>query len=294
MAQAVALLGLGTMGRGMAGNLVKAGFALTVWNRTPGKAEEFAASEAGRGARVAKTPAEAVRGAEVVLSMLADDPASREVWLGDDGALAAAKENAVLVESSTVSPAWIEELAAAAKQRGLRFLDAPVAGSRVQAAGAQLSILVGGDEATLEAARPVLAAISKEIVLVGPTGSGAKLKLINNFLSGVQAAALAEGLTWIERAGLDREKALAFLKAGAPGSPMLATLSKRMADQNYEVNFYLKLMQKDLSYAEREAARAGVGLMTAAAARGRFERAVQAGLGDEDMAAVIEPVRKDG
>lgn len=288
--QSVALLGLGTMGSGMAANLLKEGFPLAVWNRTRAKAEEFAA----RGARVAATPADAAHGANVVVSMLADDAASRAVWLGADGALAAANEGAVLVESSTVTPAWIAELDAAARGRGLDFLDAPVTGSRAQAAGGQLSFLVGGPREALEEVRPVLEAMSKEILSLGPVGSGAKLKLINNFLCGVQIASLAEGIAWMERSGLDREQALAFLKSGAPGSPLLGNLSARMTSRDYAVNFHLRLMSKDLKYAGEAAAESGVELTTAANARRLFEQAVAQGYGDQDMSAVIEPVRAAG
>jgi len=275
------------MGSGMAANLLKAGFPLTVYNRTAAKAQPLVDA----GARLASTPADVVQGASVVLSMLADDAASRNVWLGTDGALAAADKSAILIESSTVSPTWIAELAAAAAQRGVQFLDAPVTGSRMQAEAGQLSFLVGGSEATLAAVTPVLQAMSKEILHLGPVGSGAKLKLINNFLCGVQIASLAQGITWIERNGLDREKALAFLKTGAPGSPVFAALSTRMAAQNYTVNFHLKLMAKDLQYAQNEAARCDLDLTTAQAARKLFEDAVTKGYGEEDMASVIEPLR---
>jgi 3-hydroxyisobutyrate dehydrogenase len=285
--QSVAILGLGTMGAGMAANLLQAGFPLAVYNRSRAKAEAFAA----QGARVADTPADAVRGANVVLSMLADDAASRAVWLGTAGALAAAEEGSVLVESSTASPAWIEELDAAARARGLDFLDAPVTGSRAQAAAGQLSFLVGGPHEALEAARPVLQAMSKEIVALGPVGSGAKLKLINNFLCGVQIASLAEGIAWLERSGLDCDQALAFLRSGAGGSPVVANLSARMTNRDYAVNFHLKLMSKDLEYAGEAAAESGVELTTAASARRLFEQAVAQGYGDQDMSAVVEPLR---
>ena len=288
--QSVALLGLGTMGAGMAANLLKAGFPLAVYNRSRAKAEVFAA----QGARVAETPADAVRGASVILSMLADDAASRAVWLGTDGAsgaLAAAQKGAVLVESSTVSPAWIAELAEAAQARGLDFLDAPVTGSRAQAAGGQLTFLVGGPAEALAVATPVLEAMSKEILALGPVGSGAKLKLVNNFLCGVQIASLAEGIAWLERSGLDVDRALTFLKSGAPGSPLLANLSARMTSRDYAVNFHLKLMSKDLQYAGEAAAENGVELTTAANARRLFERAVALGFGDKDMSAVVEPLR---
>lgn len=290
MGKKVAVLGLGTMGSGMAQNLLKAGHAVTVYNRTPAKAEALRAA----GARTAATPAEAARDAEFVIAMLADDQASRGVWLGTDGdgALRAAGSDAVLIDSSTVSPAWISELAAAAKERGLEFLDAPVTGSRMQAAAGQLSFLVGGSDTGVAKATPVLQAMSKEILHVGPVGSGAKLKLINNFLCGVQIASLAEGLAWIERSGLDKDKALAFLKGGAPGSPLLGAISARMENKNYEVNFLLRLMAKDLSYAETEAAHAGIELSTAHIARTLFDKAIGAGYGDADMSSVIEPLRK--
>jgi 3-hydroxyisobutyrate dehydrogenase len=283
----VAFLGLGTMGGGMAANLLKAGFSLTVYNRTAAKAQSLVSA----GARLASTPADAVQGASVTLSMLADDAASRNIWLGADGALAAADKSAILIESSTVSPVWIAELADEAARRGLQFLDAPVTGSRMQAEAAQLSILVGGSEATLAAVTPVLRAMSKEILHLGPVGSGAKLKLINNFLCGVQIASLAEGLAWIERSGLDREKALAFLKSAAPGSPVFASLSARMVSHIYTVNFMLKLMAKDLLYAQNEAARCDLDLTTAQAARKLFDDAVTKGFGEEDMASVIQPLR---
>lgn len=287
MPENVAILGLGTMGSGMAANLLKAGFSLTVYNRTAAKAQPLVDA----GARLASTPADAVQGASVVLSMLADDAASRNVWLGTGGALAAADTRAILIESSTVSPVWIAELADEASRRGLQFLDAPVTGSRMQAEAGQLSFLVGGSDATLAAVTPVLQAMSKEILHLGPVGSGAKLKLINNFLCGVQIASLAQGLTWIERSGLDREKSLTFLKTGAPGSPVLGALSARMAAHNYEVNFVLKLMAKDLLYAQNEAARCDIDLTTAQVARSLFEDAVAKGFGEVDMSAVIEPLR---
>jgi 3-hydroxyisobutyrate dehydrogenase len=287
VAENVALLGLGTMGAGMAASLLKAGFSLSVYNRTAAKAQALISA----GASFASTPAEAARDASVIISMLSDDAASREVWLGRDGALEAAGKDVILIESSTVSPAWIAELAGVAVQRGAAFLDAPVTGSRMQAEAGQLSFLVGGSDATLEKAFPVLKAMSKEIVHLGPVGSGAKMKLINNFLCGVQVASLAEGLAWIERSGLDREKALNVLKSGAPGSPLLGAISARMVSQNYAVNFLLTLMSKDLLYAQNEAARNNVALRTAEAARGLFEVASEQGFGDEDMASVIEPLR---
>jgi 3-hydroxyisobutyrate dehydrogenase len=283
----VAILGLGTMGGGMAENLLRAGFSLTVYNRTVSKAEALVKE----GARLASTPAEAVTRATIVIGMLADDLVSRDVWTGKNGALESVQQGAILIESSTVSPGWIAELAQLASEHGAELLDAPVTGSRMQAAAGQLTFLVGGSDRALEAATPMLKAMSKEIVHMGPVGSGAKMKLINNFLCGVQVASLAEGLAWIERSGLDRDKALSILKSGAPGSPLLGAISARMVNHDYTVNFLLKLMAKDLAYAQSEASGCGVYLKTSEAARGLFESAVAKGFGEEDMASVIEPLR---
>jgi 3-hydroxyisobutyrate dehydrogenase len=284
----VALLGLGTMGNGMAANLLKAGFPLTVYNRTTAKVEPFKA----QGARIARTPAEAAKGAQLILSMLSDDVASREAWAGPDGALAAANPGAILVESSTASPGWIAELAEMANTRGLEFLDAPVTGSRIQAEGGQLVFLVGGSEQALARATPALQAMSKEIIHLGPVTSGAKMKLLNNFLCGVQVASLAEGMVWLEHSGLDRDKALSVLKGGAPGSPLLSNISARMTSSENTVNFLLSLMAKDLSYAHAAAAQSGVELTTAANAKQLFDRAAAAGFAERDMSAVVEVLRR--
>jgi len=275
------------MGTGMAKNLLKAGFAVHAYNRTRAKAEPLQAL----GSVIADTPADASRDADVIISILSDEDASRAAWTGEQGALAGAKAGAVLVESSTVTPAWIEELASLAKERGLHLLDAPVTGSRLQADGGQLVFLTGGDAAVLESVRPVLAAMSREIVLLGPVGSGARMKLINNFLCGVQVASLAEGLSWIERSGLDRDQALTVLKSGAPGSPLLGAISARMVEAKYDVNFLLSLMDKDLRYATKDAALLGIDLRTAKVAEARFADAIQAGYGEKDMSAVVEPLR---
>jgi 3-hydroxyisobutyrate dehydrogenase len=287
MTQRVAILGLGTMGVGMARNLLKAGFSLTAYNRTRAKADPLAVD----GARIADTPREAVHDADVIISMLSDENASRATWIGEHGALNGAKPGAVLVESSTVTPAWIAELRGLAAERNLELMDAPVTGSRVQAEEGQLIFLAGGDAAVLKRIRPVLAAMSKDIVLLGPAGSGARMKLINNFLCGVQVASLAEGLAWIERSGLDRDQALKILKNGAPGSPLLGAISTRMVEGAYEVNFLLSLMGKDLRYAEMDAAAVGVELRTAKTAEARFAEAAKAGYADKDMSAVIQPLR---
>lgn len=290
MATTVAVLGFGVMGSGMARNLRKAGYDVAVWNRTREKAAAFERE----GGRVTDTPAEAARDAGIVISMLSDDPASREAWLGENGALSAMDADAIAVESSTVSPAWVTELNTAATERGVALLDAPVTGSRPQAAAGQLVFLTGGDPALVERARPVLAAMSKQVLHLGPVGSGAQLKLINNFLCGVQVVALAEALTWIERNGLDCAASLDFLKSAAPGSGILTTMADRMTARTYEVNFALELMRKDMKYAQAAAAEFGVPLATASTAESLFARAQDEGYGEQDMAAVVEVLRKAG
>lgn len=284
----VALIGLGTMGRGMARNLLQAGLSLTVYNRTASKANELA----GQGAAVAKTPAEAAAQASVVLVMVSDDDASREAWLGKDGALPAMQPGSIAVDCSTLSPAWIAELAEEASRRGIRFVEAPVTGSRMQAEGGQLTFLVGADEQTLAAVMPVLRPMSKEIVHLGPVGCGAQLKLINNFLCAAQVASFAEALAWIERSGLKRDAALEFLKKGAPGSGILSTMAERMTERKYDVNFLLRLMTKDVRYAKAAAAKLGVELTTEVPVEELFDRAQQQGLGEKDMSAVAEVVRR--
>lgn len=288
MATRVAVLGLGLMGSGMTRNLLAAGMEVSVYNRTRERAEPLREE----GARVARTPKEAAEGADVVISMVADDDASRSVWMGDDGALAGAPKGAIFIESSTTTVEWVRELAEAARQGGFDFLDAPVTGSKVQAAAGELLFLVGGSPEVLERARPVLSAMSREIVHIGPSGSGALMKLVNNFLCGVQAASLGEAMAFIEKSGLDREKAIEILLQGAPGSPLIRLLSGRMVQHDFTPNFALQLMMKDLNYSGTEGRRVGVPMTTADAARQVFQNAVDAGLGEDDMSAVVEPLRK--
>ena len=278
----VSFNGLGAMGAGMARRLLGAGFKVTVFNRSPRAAEELRAA----GAHVAATPADGARGAEIVIAMVSDDSASREVWLGSKGALAAAAQGSILIDCSTITPEWARELARAAEQHGCAFLDAPVTGSRPQAQNGELLFLVGGPAEALEKARPVLTPMSRGILHLGSHGAGATMKLINNFLCGVQAAALAEALAWIDRSGLERAEAVSVLTGGAPGSPLVKTLATRMENQNVDVNFRLELMAKDLTYAKSEAARSGLELETGDAALQRFQDAVKDGFGARDLSAI--------
>ena len=189
-----------------------------------------------------------------------------------------------------MSPDWIVELAQLVAARGALCLDAPVTGSKGHAAAGELMFLVGGDAAVLERMRTVLAAMSRATVHLGPLGSGARMKLVNNFVCGVQAAALAEGLTFAEACGLDPAAATEVLANGAPGSPLVKAVSARINARNYDVQFLLPLMKKDLTYAMTEAQRWGVPLRTAEVARDLFDSAIRAGWADADFAAVAEAI----
>jgi len=272
------------MGSGMAGRLLPAQFPLSIYNRSREKAKPFTDG----GAYLASSPREAAARAEIVISMVADDVASRGVWLGDDGALAGASPGAVLIESSTLTVRWIKELAAAAAHRGCELLDAPVTGTKPHAESGELLFLVGGSEKALAAARPVLSVLGREAIHVGPNGSGSLMKLINNFLAAVQAVSFGEALSLINASGLDHNKAVAILTDGVPGSPMVKRVAARVASGDFTPHFFLRLMAKDIGYALDEARERNLNLQTAAAALGVFKQAIANGYGEQDFTAVIE------
>jgi 3-hydroxyisobutyrate dehydrogenase len=286
----VAILGLGIMGGGMAGRALSGGFPLAVYNRNSEKAVPFVA----KGAKAALTAKEAAAQADVIISVVSDDAASRGIWLGENGALAGAAPGSILIESSTLTVGWVQQLAQSAAQKKCEFLDAPVTGSKPHAAKGELFFLVGGPASALEKAKPVLQVMSRGILHLGTNGSGARMKLINNFVCGVQAASLAEAATLIQKGGLDAEKAFSVLTNGAPSSPLVKTLVDRVTSGNPDVNFELRLMAKDLGYAMDEAARNQMSLDTAAAARGVFQRAIDNGYGNKDLSAVITATRAAG
>jgi 3-hydroxyisobutyrate dehydrogenase len=279
----VALIGLGVMGAGMAASLLRAGFKVALYNRDPSKAAPFAAS-----ARLADSPRTAAEGADIIISMVADDDASRAVWLGEEGALKGAAAGAVCIEASTLTSTWIAQWAHAVLEHGCAPLDAPVTGSRVQADAGELNFIVGGSPLALEKARPALAAMGKSITLLGATGSGALFKLINNFLCGVQLASFAEALAMIERSGLDRDAALGLLTNGAPGSPLVKGVAGRVLAGDETLNFRVRLMAKDLHYAVGEAGRMSLELITARTAHSIFTGAVTAGFGEQDISTLYK------
>jgi 3-hydroxyisobutyrate dehydrogenase len=278
----VAILGLGIMGSGMANRLLSASFPLAVYNRNREKYIPFASA----GAFLADSPRAAASRSQVTLSMVADDAASRDVWLGEEGALNGAPAGSVLIESSTLSGDWILELAVKAVERGCQFLDAPVTGTKPHASSGELVFLVGGSAEALDAARPVFSVLGRDVVHLGPVGSGARMKLINNFVCGVQAASFAEAMSMVDAGGLDRAQAASILTGGAPGSGIVRRVAERIAANDFTPNFALRWMAKDLAYALRDASTKGISLQTAAAALALFEQAVAEGHGDEDFSAI--------
>jgi 3-hydroxyisobutyrate dehydrogenase len=283
----IAFLGLGIMGSGMARRLLEAGARLSVFNRSADRAAPFAKE----GARVAGSPREAVADADIVFSMVADDAASGAMWDGGYGALAGVRPGTLLVECSTVTVGRITELAEAATRIGCQLVDAPVTGSKVQAAGGDLVFLVGGTEPALARVRPALDAMGRTVVHLGPVGSGALVKLINNFLAGVQAASLAEAIAIIERSSLDRNQTIGAIVTGSPGSPVMKTLASRILADDFSPNFYLHLLAKDLGYAIAEGQSVGVPMAMASGALELLRNSIARGDGDKDMAAVVEQFR---
>lgn len=285
--QRIALLGAGIMGSGMAENWLAKGFGLTVYNRTRSKAEAFA----GKGARVAETPRDAASDAEVVVAMVADERASRDVWLGDDGALAAAKRSTILIESSTVPPDWVRELARQSGERGSEFLDVPVAGSKAIAQKGELTLFVGGDAATIERARPALEAIGSKIVHLGPSGAGATWKLIHNMMLAVHIATAAEAIAFAEKAGFDPAQTLDLIAKGPAGSGIVNFKMPRFSERRFDAaDFALRHMLKDARYALALGEKFGKRLDLVRAAADVYDRADRMGFGDLDFAGVFKAV----
>jgi len=280
----IAFLGLGIMGTGMALRLVKAGFDVTVYNRNPNRTAPL--REAG--AKVAATARDAASGADLLISMVSDDTAARAIWAD---ALDGAKPGFIAIESSTVSPNWIKEWSALVTARGGQPLDAPVTGSKAAAENGELTFLVGGDAAALDTARAAFNAMGKGVVHLGPTGAGATMKLINNFMCGVQLASLAEAVTMVDRAGLDRDRAVAILANGSPGSPFVRLVSGRMIANDDTIHFLLRLMAKDLTYGKAEGEALGVDMTTVTAALVQVRAGVAKGFGEGDISGLYRALK---
>jgi len=285
----VAFIGLGRMGHGMAGRYLDAGFAVAVWNRSKAKAEDLVA----RGARWATSPEDAAIDADAVVTMVADDEASRAVWLTKDGAAATMKAGSIAIECSTVSYQHALYLARELRSRGLLYIDCPVTGLPDAAASGKLTLLVGADTADLERARPFLAPLSNTIRHFGAVGSGTVYKLINNLMGAIQIAGIAEGLAIAEQAGLDMKLVLEAVESGVAASPQVIRHSKRMAERNFTgATFTAALRHKDAAYAVAlaESLLSGAPLMARAAVEA-YARA-KAYAPDDDEAKMIEIISR--
>ena len=279
----VAFIGLGAMGSRMAMNLQAAGIKLRVYNRDKAKAKPF--SE--KGIEVADSVAAAVKGVEFVVSIIADDNATREVMLGDKGVVASATKGTVIVDSSTNSPAMAKEVAAAAAKKGLAYLDAPVSGSLAQAQGKELVFLVGGDEAAFENAQPLFSAMGRMARRIGDTGAGATLKLINNMLTATLTAALGEAAQMAEAANLDRDASMEVLNEGAAGSRAMKTKLPKMFKRDFSPQFQLELMDKDMRYFLSLAQELDRPAPIASLVRSQYQAAKRAQFGKLDSCAVF-------
>jgi 3-hydroxyisobutyrate dehydrogenase len=242
----VAFIGLGRMGHGMAGRYLDAGFSVAVWNRSKAKADDLIA----RGANWATSPEDAAIDADAVVTMVADDAASREVWLTRDGAAATMKAGTIAIECSTVSYRHTLDMARELRGRGLIYIDSPVTGLPDSAAAGTLTLLVGAEPADLEKARPYLDPIGTTIRHFGAVGTGTVYKLINNLMGAIQIAGLAEGLAIAEQAGLDMKLVLEAVQTGVAASPQVIRHSRRMAERNFAGStFTAALRHKDAAYA---------------------------------------------
>ena len=282
--QRIAVLGTGAMGSRLALRLLAAGYNVTVFNRTPANAQTLVEA----GACFAATPAQAVVYADCVISMLTDDQASREVWLHPDhGALVQMNPASVVLECSTVTPVWIDELAAQCAIRGVSLLDAPVLGSRPQADAGALILLVGGNPDTLARVRLLLQHVSRAVHYVGEQGAGARLKLAVNALFSVQVAAWAETLTWLTCSGMELAECVAILNTLPTTSPALQGIGQLMAAGNFAPLFPIALVEKDLRYAQQTARAMGAHVPLTALTQQLYAAALEERLAEKNIAAIL-------
>ena len=281
----VAFLGLGIMGAPMARNLAAAGFEVTVWNRTRSRADALDLP-------VADTPRDASAASQATITMVVDSPQVEEVLFSENGASEGMGPGHLAIDMSTIAPTAARSIAQ--RLEPIPFIDAPVTGSRPKAEDGTLTIMAGGEPANFERVKPVLEAMGKLVLLVGPTGHGQMAKLINNTLAAVNAAALAEGLTLAGRYGLDSDALLEVVAAGSGASAMQRLKAQPMLDRELDPLFKLEHMLKDVRHCLAEARALGVELPLAERAERLYAEAAERGLGERDFAAVIEVLDPPG
>jgi 3-hydroxyisobutyrate dehydrogenase len=272
----------------MALNILKAGFEVTVHNRTRAKEEAVAA----QGAKRAASPAEAATGADVVITCLSDTPDVQEVVLGDNGIIAGAQADSIVVDMSTISPTATQKMASKLARKGIRMIDAPVSGGSEGAQKGTLSIMIGGMEDDVEKVRPVLEAMGTTITHVGPVGAGQLTKAINQIIVAGTYWSVAEGMALGIKAGLDMEKVIQAVSGGAAGSWTLTNRSANMINNTYPLGFRVKLHRKDLNIALEVARELGVTLPVSAFVEQAETGLIARGHGDEDISAIARSVRE--
>jgi len=286
----VAFMGLGRMGSGMATRLLAAGYRVNVYNRTSSRADALAKL----GASVHATPKDACTGVDAVVSMVSDDAASRDLWLGANGVFVAdLAPGTWAIECSTLSHDWVLQLAEEAKRRSLRYIDAPVTGLPTNAAAGELTMLVGGDANDVKAAQPILATFSKQTIHFGAIGAGTAYKLMINLLGAIQIASVAEGMAIAERAGLDLHTVAEAIAGGQAASPQVVRNARRIVEGNHDDNvlFTPELRLKDVRYALQLADKLGLGTPFGTVASEAYAQLCQLGFGHTNESKIIEVAR---
>ena len=287
MTDTVGFIGLGIMGRGMARNLLKAGFPLTVWNRTASRMDELVAE----GATAAASPADLAAKCDIIITCVSDTPDVEAVLFGPDGVAAGARAGQLVIDCSTISPSATRDFHARLGGHGVDLVDAPVSGGSEGAQKATLTIFCGGDAGPVERARPILAAMGRTITHVGPSGAGQAVKAVNQVILAGTYLGVAEGIVLAIKAGLDVEQVVAALGGGAAQSWVLANRSGRMIDNEYPLGFKVALHRKDLGIALDLAGQLGAVLPVSSLAAQLEAGLVGDGHGDDDMSALARSIR---
>src|SRR6266566_4792431 len=290
MIKTISYLGLGTMGSGMASNLLKAGHELTVWNRSAEKYEPFAR----KGARVADTPANAVRDAELVIYMLSNDQAVEDVVFGAKGILGGIEEGQIAIDMSTVLPATSLREQEAYAKHGVDFLDAPVFGSKQESANAKLWIMAAGNKAIFEKVKPILEQLGQTVHYFGKNGNAVAMKLVGNLIVALEMEALAEGLVLAQKTGLDLNTVMEVVKVADFRSPLLVSNGQNILKRDFSTSFALKLMLKDAELIKRFAESLQSPIPALHVAGKNLGSAVALGFGDENASALIKALEKAG
>ncbi|MEA2198747.1 MAG: 3-hydroxyisobutyrate dehydrogenase [Solirubrobacteraceae bacterium] len=285
MPERIAFLGLGIMGSRMAANLRRAGYELTVWNRTQEKADAFAGEHGGT---VAETPAQAAAGSDIVVTMVVDGPQVEHILLGPDGVAETARPGTLCIDCSTIGPTATRTIAGRLDAHDIHLVDAPVTGSSPRAEDGTLTIMAGGTSEDFDRARPVLEAMGKLIVYAGPLGQGQMVKLINNSVAAINAAVVGEALLVGKRADVDLDALTQVMAAGSGSSTMLELKAGPMRNHDYTTLFKLEHMLKDVRLCLEEGQSAGAPFPAAAYVREILTAANGRGYGDADFAALIE------